>query len=68
MKHTLHKLLALTTAGLLLPSLALAHPGHFAFDPMVAPHGGHEGEIAILLFGVFALAGLALHRRAVNRR
>ena len=67
MKHTLHKLLALTAASLLLPSLASAHPGHFALDPMVAPHSGHEGALALLLFGVFALAGLAFHRRAEKR-
>ena len=68
MKHTLHKLLALTAASILLPGVAVAHPGHFALDPMVAPHTGHEGGIALLLFGVLALLGLAVHRWNEQRR
>jgi len=68
MKHTLHKHLALVGSALLLPTLASAHPGHLALDPTVAPHPGHEGAIALLLFGLFSLAGLVLHRWIESRR
>lgn len=68
MKHTLLKHVALIGSACLLPTLASAHPGHFALDPTVAPHPGHEGAVALLLFGLFSLAGLVIHRWIEHRR
>ena len=69
MKHTLQKSLFLAAAGLLLPGLAFGHPGHFAFDPTVAPHAGHEIQLGSVLLTValslalFAAAGWLQSRR-----
>ena len=47
----------LTTAALLLPSLALAHPGHSAFDPTQMPHAGHTWErLAVIVALALAFA------------
>jgi hypothetical protein len=51
-----------TLIVLTLPALALAHPGHSAFDPTQRPHTGHAWEYAALIFalaGGWALAAFA---------
>ncbi len=53
------RLLCPLFAAVLLPSLAVAHPGHSAFDPTQMPHAGHEWErlaVAVLLLAALAFA------------
>jgi hypothetical protein len=52
----------------LLPAIAVAHPGHSAFDPTVAPHPGHAGEFLLVLCGAFGLLLYAVRGFLKNRR
>lgn len=55
-------------ALLALPQIALAHPGHSAFDASAgAPHPGHSSEWVSLIVFV-ALTGAVLGMRAMSRR
>jgi len=69
MKHTALRTL-IPAAVVLLPSFAMAHPGHFALDPMAGPpHAGHGIELgsvlatAALSIAMFATAGWLKARR-----
>lgn len=51
----------------LLPTLAIAHPGHSAFDPTVAPHAGHSWEHFVVIGGVVGVIAVVV-RAIVKRR
>jgi hypothetical protein len=50
---------SLLVAFALLPAIAVAHPGHSAFDPTVVPHPGHAGEYLLAFCGVVGAAFFA---------
>jgi len=52
----------------LLPAIAVAHPGHSAFDPTVAPHPGHAGEYLLVLCGAAGVVFFAVRALLKNRR
>jgi hypothetical protein len=58
----------LMTAALLLPSLALAHPGHSAFDPTQMPHAGHEWERIVVIVAMVVVLAFAVRAVLKGRR
>ena len=52
----------------LLPSIAVAHPGHSAFDVTVSPHAGHSWEHLVVLCGAIGLLVLAARAFGKGRR
>jgi hypothetical protein len=52
----------------LLPAIAVAHPGHSAFDPTVALHPGHAGEYLLVFCGAAGVVFFAVRALLKNRR
>lgn len=67
-KHSTKFIRAILLGLSLAPALALAHPGHSAFDAAAGmPHPGHEAEYFVIA-GLIALPILAAVRAFLKRR